>query len=98
MRADTHDGPEQRSNQRPDTLMQDRIARVEETSCTARPDHTLGSKASDRRAGRVRGMSAVPLIATELCPAAVRRLVPIGDLSRCSKRSYSPPSSSALAV
>ena len=31
------------SNQRPDTLMQDRIARIEETSCTARPDHTLGS-------------------------------------------------------
>ena len=26
-----------RSNQRPDTLMQDRIARIEETSCTARP-------------------------------------------------------------
>ena len=23
--------------------MQDRIARIEETSCTARPDHTLGS-------------------------------------------------------
>ena len=31
------------SNQRPDTLMQDRIARIEETSCTARPDHTNGS-------------------------------------------------------
>ena len=31
-----------RSNQRPDTLMQDRIARIEETSCTARPDYTLG--------------------------------------------------------
>src|SRR5262249_15695386 len=35
-----------------------------------------GSKASDRRAGGVRGMSAVPLIATQLCLAAVRRLVP----------------------
>src|SRR5215471_9767118 len=33
------------SNQRPDTLMQDRIARIEETSCTARPDHTYGSYA-----------------------------------------------------
>ena len=32
-----------RSNQRPDTLMQDRIRRIEETSCNARPDHTLGS-------------------------------------------------------
>jgi len=31
------------SNQRPDTLMQDRIARIDETSCTARPDRTLGS-------------------------------------------------------
>ena len=31
------------SNQRPDTLMQDRIARIEETSCTPRPDHTSGS-------------------------------------------------------
>src|ERR1700704_3467881 len=33
-----------RSNQRPDTLMQDRICQVEETSCNARPDHTLGVK------------------------------------------------------
>ena len=24
--------------------MQDRIARIDETSCTARPDHTFGSK------------------------------------------------------
>jgi hypothetical protein len=33
-----------RFNQRPDTLMQDRISQVEEASCNARPDHTLGSK------------------------------------------------------
>src|SRR5258705_11263382 len=32
-----------RSNQRPDTLMQDRICQVDETSCNARPDHTWGS-------------------------------------------------------
>jgi hypothetical protein len=33
-----------RSNQRPDTLMQDRKAdRSMKTSCNARPDHTLGS-------------------------------------------------------
>jgi hypothetical protein len=32
-----------RSNQRPDTVMQDRINRVDEFSCTARPDHTVGS-------------------------------------------------------
>jgi ABC-type uncharacterized transport system substrate-binding protein len=28
------------SNQRPDTVMQDRINQVDKTSCTARPDHT----------------------------------------------------------
>src|SRR5262245_49478727 len=33
------------SNQRPDTLMQDRICQVDETSCNARPDHTFGSRA-----------------------------------------------------
>jgi hypothetical protein len=32
-----------RSNQRPDTLMQDRISQVDKASCTARPDHTSGS-------------------------------------------------------
>jgi hypothetical protein len=32
--------------------MQDRIARIDETSCTARPDHTKGSKrAADFIAG-----------------------------------------------
>src|SRR4030081_3327698 len=36
-----------RSNQRPDTLMQDRICQVEETSCDARPDHTFGSKSEE---------------------------------------------------
>ena len=35
-----------RSTQRPDTLMQDRICQVDETSCNARPDHTFGSFAS----------------------------------------------------
>src|SRR5947207_1045133 len=34
------------SNQRPDTVMQDRINQVDEISCTARPDHTVGSIAS----------------------------------------------------
>jgi len=32
-----------RSNQRPDTLMQDRLPPDRRTSCNARPDHTLGS-------------------------------------------------------
>jgi len=35
-----------RSNQRSDTLMRDRTAGSTKTSCTARPDHTLGSFAS----------------------------------------------------
>src|SRR5262249_11941069 len=44
MRADIHDGREpKRSNQRPDTLMQDRIRQIDEIPCTTRPDHTLGS-------------------------------------------------------
>src|SRR4029077_4666153 len=33
-----------RSKQRPDTLMRDRTAGSTKTSCTARPDHTYGSK------------------------------------------------------
>jgi aldoxime dehydratase len=36
-----------RSNQRPDTLMQDRICQVDETSCNARPDHTSGQDWGD---------------------------------------------------
>ena len=32
-----------RSNQRPDTLMQDRLPPDRRTSCNARPDHRLGS-------------------------------------------------------
>jgi len=35
------------SNQRPDTLMQDRIRQIDETSCNARPDHTFGSKGEE---------------------------------------------------
>ena len=57
MRADIHDGPEHKgSNQRPDTLMQDRISRVVETSCTARPDHTVGQILPPPN---VRGMSVI---------------------------------------
>src|SRR5262249_8057331 len=32
-----------RSNRRPDTLMQDHIRQIEQPSCDARPDHTVGS-------------------------------------------------------
>src|SRR5436309_4513294 len=39
-----------RSNQRPDTLMQDRTsANSTKSSCNARPDHTLGSDSIFRR-------------------------------------------------
>ena len=37
------------SNQRPDTLMQDRIIQIDKSSCTARPDHTSGSFSTDPR-------------------------------------------------
>jgi hypothetical protein len=37
--------------------MQDRIARIDETSCTARPDHTLGSLATEAAASRFRFVS-----------------------------------------
>jgi hypothetical protein len=44
-----------RSNQRPDTLMQDRkAAQIDETSCDARPDHTYGSIAVILDATRTR--------------------------------------------
>jgi hypothetical protein len=32
------------SNHRPDTLMQDHIRQIEEPSCDAWPDHTVGSE------------------------------------------------------
>src|SRR5262244_2916336 len=39
-----------RSNQRPDTLMQDRISpNSNKSSCNARPDHTFGSEADIAR-------------------------------------------------
>ena len=46
-----------RSNQRPDTVMQDRINQVDKISCTARPDHTVGSqpvklRSASRRSAR----------------------------------------------
>jgi hypothetical protein len=41
-----------RSNQRPDTLTQDRICQVDETSCNARPDHTFGSIATELNSPR----------------------------------------------
>ena len=41
------------SNQRPDTLMQDRIARIDEISCTARPDHTCARMSPSAMCGRL---------------------------------------------
>src|SRR5262245_15354921 len=48
-----------RSNQRPDTLMQDRISpNSKKSSCNARPDHTLGQQ---RTLPAYLAMSALPL-------------------------------------
>src|SRR5262249_47005675 len=47
-----------RSNQRPDTLMQDRISpNSNKSSCNARPDHTLGQ---ERTSPACLAMSALP--------------------------------------
>jgi hypothetical protein len=45
-----------------------------------------GSKASDRRARRVRGMSAVPLIATELVRCSDSTKSANCDITQCSKK------------
>ena len=55
-----------RSDQRPDTLTQDRICQVDQTSCNARPDHTLGSKAV-----RFRSSKCFPVL-TQVYGPAVR--------------------------
>jgi hypothetical protein len=52
-----------RSNQRPDTLMQDRICQVDETSCNARPDHTLGHSRRFRDAEAKAGSAPI----TDIC-------------------------------
>ncbi len=51
-----------RSNQRPDTLMQDRSHQIDDPSCDARPDHTLGSLARITRSPAV----AAPPPATDI--------------------------------
>src|SRR6266568_2300446 len=48
-----------RSNQRPDTLMQDRICQIDETSCNARPDHTY-IRGQSRRLDRPAITSGLP--------------------------------------
>ena len=76
------------SNQKPDTLMQDRTsARSTKPSCNARPDHTLGSFSSDQPAPDALGMSASlrsrPNLRTAAKDAKCHTCT-IGDLSRCS--------------
>src|SRR5712691_10759167 len=61
-----------RSNLRPDTLMQDRICQVDETSCNARPDHTLGqTEKTSRRANAFRftpdSRPSMPSLAARIC-------------------------------
>ena len=65
--------------------MQDRIARIDETSCTARPDHTSGS------------IPEVPVYATMSAPASSghsqqppRHLTQRLRLDKCPSKSWSP--------
>src|SRR6266850_3563081 len=89
-----------RSNQRPDTLMQDRICQVDETSCNARPDHTFGSFASvgprtdDFRSTPInrhrylrRHVSKVPIADMYYALAANKSHRPGRPLSSCDPRS-----------
>jgi hypothetical protein len=57
-----------------------------------------GSKASDRRARRLRGMSAVPLIATELVTRGIPSLGANNGLPQCSKSHLYSMTSSASAI
>src|SRR5215467_10593538 len=69
------------SNQRPDTLMQDRTsAHSTKSSCNARPDHTSGSKASEPIAPARRSMSGAPAKADQA--EWVRRALRRAPLSR----------------
>jgi hypothetical protein len=63
-----------RSNQRPDTLMQDRIRQIDEIPCTARPDHTFGSIASWPALASRRPISAMPRkLSSSACNASAKR-------------------------
>src|SRR5262245_21258841 len=75
-----------RSNQRPDTLMQDRTpANSRKSSCNARPDHTCGSKATQSVRLSVRSISALPPIATGLMRPSEASLSANRDPTHCSK-------------
>src|SRR6266403_4115584 len=75
-----------RSNQRPDTLMQDRICQVDETSCNARPDHTFGSR-----------LEKLPLsICFPLCPQTRTLLNVVGMSQTCQERKWPQPSCACI--
>ena len=67
-------GSTKRSNQRPDTLMQDRIRRIDETSCTARPDHTRWVKSGKPQIEHM--FSALPPIGDILDTTDTHRALP----------------------
>src|SRR5262249_24144600 len=70
-----------RSNQRPDTLMQDRISpNSNKSSCNARPDHTFGSKAEKLDLS----------IRCPLCPRERTLSDTTGMSALCQKRTYAP--------
>jgi ABC transporter substrate binding protein len=72
------------SNQRPDTLMQDRTsANSEKSSCNTRPDHTFGSIASEAiRAGQQRMSAFLRKRAKSACAELVRSHFAIEAITR----------------
>src|SRR5262249_54738368 len=75
------------SNQRPDTLMQDRkSANPKKSSCNARPDHTFGSVASELIRPVVDPCPLWPRKRTNSRSPRQVRFVPQAAVSRCSKR------------
>jgi hypothetical protein len=69
-----------RSNQRPDTLTQDRLCRSTKTSCNARPDHTFESRASPSAIDCRPSISAMSRLRPKSCGGAKCRDGPKGDL------------------
>jgi hypothetical protein len=72
------------SNQRPDTLMQDRLPPDRRTSCNARPDHTSGSRAEGFEVSRC-GLVMIQ-VRKHVCGATHLMSWPEGDFIRPGRR------------
>ena len=88
------------SNQRPDTLMQDRTSpNSEKSSCNTRPDHTFGSFSTFSADTTRRLMSALPPTATKSLPRNEPSRRAKNRLTRRSKgRCYSITPSGTLLL